>query len=89
MTQGGALMIQNSNLLIQHTIFDSNHASGSGGAMHAIQSNTRTVATTFINNSAAINETNRNFGGAISAIQSTINFTKCTFSSNRADYMEE
>ena len=81
--QGGALFIHNSNLSIEHTFFDSNYANGLGGAMHAIKSDIRTVATTFVHNSARMNT---NSGGVISAIRSTVIFTESTFGFNRADY---
>ena len=45
--RGGALAVQTSNLLIQSTIFNSNHANGLGGAIFTIQSNIKTIATTF------------------------------------------
>ena len=81
--QGRALFIDNSNLSIEHTVFDSNYANGFGGAMHVIKSDIRTAATTFVRNSAPMN---KNSGGVITAIRSTINFSESTFSFNRADY---
>ena len=84
--QGGVLNLQDCNLLIQHTTFDSNHASESGGVIAAIQSYIRIEVTTFKNNSVATNENSTNLGGVISTIQSTINFTNSTFSFNTANY---
>ena len=88
--RGGALAVQTCNLLIQSTIFNSNHTNGLGGAMHTIQSNIRAIATIFFNNSAVtvMNEsiTNSGSGGVLSALISTINFTKSTFTFNRANY---
>ena len=78
--QGGAIVLLESRLLIQYTIFDSHYASTSGGVIQALKSNITVLGTSFINNSVSVNQT----GGVINANQSILNFTTNAFNYNWA-----
>lgn len=86
--QGGALFIDSCNLFLKRVIFESNHASGLGGAIRAIASNVRTATSTFVKNSAAMNgiKTVENLGGGICSSNGSVITTESTFSFNMADY---